>query len=147
MSLTAAWKEEGPGGKAPLPLTPAVVAATAEQQQRLAMGRNLVPGVCFVHRTRGFRGAILGYDPACHSPKLKAQPCYHCITDERDQGGGRLTIVAEEDIEVSLTAFPLQGELVDLLLVPSPALGGYVPGPKIEAALREQLVNGGMFDM
>ena len=44
VAFAAAWIEDGPGGKAPLPLTPAVLAATTVQQQRLARGRDLVPG-------------------------------------------------------------------------------------------------------
>eukprot|EP00928_Gymnodinium_smaydae_P072589 TRINITY_DN55929_c0_g1_i1.p1 TRINITY_DN55929_c0_g1~~TRINITY_DN55929_c0_g1_i1.p1 ORF type:complete len:266 (+),score=26.69 TRINITY_DN55929_c0_g1_i1:74-871(+) len=147
VALTAAWRESGPGGKAPLPLTPAVLAATTEQQQRLANGRWLVPGMCFVHKTLGFRGAIIGCDPWGSSRASRAQPQYHCVVDQRDMSDERTTLIAEEDVVTSTDAFPLQGALVDLLLIPCAALGGYLPGPKVEMALRQQLNNGGSFQL
>eukprot|EP00933_Yihiella_yeosuensis_P026881 TRINITY_DN2086_c0_g6_i1.p1 TRINITY_DN2086_c0_g6~~TRINITY_DN2086_c0_g6_i1.p1 ORF type:complete len:267 (+),score=44.00 TRINITY_DN2086_c0_g6_i1:19-819(+) len=147
-SLALGWKEKGPGGKAPLPLTPAVLSATSAQQQLLASGQFLVPGMCFVHKELGFRAAIVGCDPMCSADGLKSQPFYHCIVDAQDRpADGQLSLVAEQDIELSEKAFPIEGELVELLLVSCPPLRSYLPGPKLEKALKQQLEDGGIFSL
>jgi len=132
--------------------SPCWVAAAAE---RLAMGRNLVTGTCFVHRKFGYRGVVIACEPRCSGSaawqvqmgvnKLsrgEAQPFYHCLVDDRDRPGGQITLVAEENMEPSESAYPVQSPLLDLLFVRCDGLGGYLPSPQLEKALARQFTVG-----
>jgi len=128
---------------------------TVEQQARLAAGRRLVPGVCFVHRRFGYRGVVISCEPWCTAPAAwrrqmgvaslprgETQPFYHCAVDERDRPGGQITFVSEENIEPTDSSFPVQSHAADTLLVPCKELGGYLPGPRLETLLRGQRARG-----
>lgn len=143
--LRAAW--DGSFGF-PLP-------APSHLRERLAGGRSLVPGVCFKHRRTGCRGVILACEPRCTAPAMwkaqmgvaslaggEAQPFYHCAWDKRDRPETRVGFVAEENIDACEGIFPVQAALVDNLLVPCEALGGYFVGRKLEVKLQQQCMNG-----
>jgi len=128
---------------------------TLEQQARLAAGRRLVPGVCFVHRRFKYRGVVLACEPWCTAPgawrrmmdvaslpRGETQPFYHCCVDDRDRPAGQITFVSEENIEPTDAAFPVQTHIADLFLVPCKELGGYLPGPRLERLLRNQRAKG-----
>jgi hemimethylated DNA binding protein len=96
-------------------------------RKQLLAGQNIVPGVCFTHRTFGYRGVVIGHDSKCIArsswkaqmqvaqiPGGERQPFYHCIVDERDRPGGQLTYVAEVNVvpHFSERAFPVQADLI-----------------------------------
>lgn len=122
-----------------------------EQQARLAAGRRLVTGVCFVHRKFNYRGVIVACEPWCNAssawrermgvatlPRGETQPFYHCLVDDRDRPGGTATFVSEENIVPDASSFSVQNWLVDALLVPCKELGGYLPSPRLDVALQQQ---------
>merc|ERR1712083_867876 len=99
-----------------------------------------VIGACLVHRKFRYRGIILACEPWCTAPTAwraqmgvaslargESQPFYHCLVDERDRPGGQVTFVAEENVELSEVAFPVQSRASDVLFVRCEALGGYLP--------------------
>lgn len=119
---------------------------------RLAAGRNLVTGV---HRRFGYRRVIIACEPWCtgsaewkaqmgvtNLPGGEAQPFYHCLVDSRDRPGGQVTLVAEENMEPSDAAYPVQAPLVDVLFNPCDTLAGYLPSPLLQMALARQLADG-----
>eukprot|EP00192_Tetraselmis_astigmatica_P010606 CAMPEP_0117697588 /NCGR_PEP_ID=MMETSP0804-20121206/29318_1 /TAXON_ID=1074897 /ORGANISM="Tetraselmis astigmatica, Strain CCMP880" /LENGTH=359 /DNA_ID=CAMNT_0005511867 /DNA_START=166 /DNA_END=1245 /DNA_ORIENTATION=- len=145
--LQREWQSGGP-----LP-----AGATDSDAARLAAGRWLVPGVPCLHRRYGYRCVVIGCEPWCRAtgswrqaaslPRGESQPFYHCLVDERDRPGARLqtTFVAEENLDprplqagAFSLAFPLQSRLAERLLVRSDELRGYLPSPRLEAALRAQ---------
>lgn len=125
----------------------APLEAPAEQQIRLAAGRHIVPGVCIRHRRSGYRAIVLACEPWGRAPTVgqmklgrgglprKSQPVYHCLVDERDQEGGRLAFVTEEDIEVCEKTFPVRNRFASDLLMECPEIKGYLPGPGLLKAL------------
>merc|ERR1712129_236853 len=144
-SFKTSW--DGEGG-IPSDLTP-------EHRSRLAVGRFMVPGACFLHRRFGYRGVILACEAWCNAPASwraqmgvpllsggDTQPFYHCLVDARDRPGMPVTFVGEENIELSDSALPVASPLVDLLLVRCDALAGYLPSPALEEALRRQSADG-----
>eukprot|EP00928_Gymnodinium_smaydae_P031766 TRINITY_DN23210_c0_g1_i2.p1 TRINITY_DN23210_c0_g1~~TRINITY_DN23210_c0_g1_i2.p1 ORF type:complete len:373 (-),score=94.79 TRINITY_DN23210_c0_g1_i2:2-1120(-) len=139
--LQAAWRG---GFGFPLPVP-------SEQRERLLLGQNLVPGAVIVHRKFGYRGIILACEPWCVAaaawraqmgvPRLargEAQPFYHCLVDERDRPGGQVTFIAEENAEANDFAYPVEGKMHAQLFVPSAGIGGYLPSPQLQLALRRQ---------
>lgn len=145
MQLKLEWQSPGAANAA---LTPAQNAA-------LATGCWLVPGACFWHKKFEYRGVVLGFDPWCtypaawrarwvpNRPRGEAQPFYHCLVDERDRPGGQTRYVAEENMEPSDFIYPVHADLADMLLVRCDELGGYLPGPRLDEALRKQRAGGG----
>lgn len=123
---------------------------TRDQEVALSAGRELVAGVCFRHKKFDYRGVIMGHDPWCtyppawralwvpNRPHGEQQTFYHCVVDERDRPGKQSRYVAEENIELCQFVFPLQGELVDRLLICCDQLGGYLPGPQLEKTLQQR---------
>merc|ERR1719401_1109106 len=108
--------------------------------------------MCVKHRKFGYRGVVIACEPWCKAPVSwraqmganglpsgEAQSFYHCIVDERDRPGAQITFCAEENIEPSDLAFPVESALSGLLLMKSTELGGYLPGAKLEEALWKQL--------
>jgi len=139
VDLKSAWHEGSLPSKVSL-----------EQQGRLAAGRWLVPGMCISHKRFGYRGVVISCEPWCTGtsiwrermgvvrlPRGEAQPFYHCLVDDRDQSG-QMTFVAEENLEILDEAYPVQSNFVDEFLVNCSELPGYLPGPKLEEALRRQ---------
>jgi len=125
-----------------------------EGRARLAAGRWLVPGTCFRHRKFDYRGVVMGCDPWCtyptawratwvpNRPTGEAQPFYYCIVDERDRARGQTRYVAEENMEHDEVAFPAQAAIVDRFFDCCNELGCYLPGSRLEDALRRQQVCG-----
>lgn len=129
-----------------LPEVPAL-----EMEARLMAGKRFVPGVCFVHRRYGYRAVIVACEPCCNAPAAwkmtmgvanlprgELQPFYHCLVDERDRPGGQSTFVGEENIEPEAAAYPVQHRLTERLLVNCEELRGYLPGPLLDEAIRQQ---------
>lgn len=128
--LQSAW--EGDGG---IP-----ESAPEDVRMRLSRGKRLIPGACVVHMKQGYRAAVLACEPWCAAtaawrarnrtaalPEGEAQPFYLCLVDERDQPRGRFTLAAEESLQPSDAAFPMEGYVVDKLLRRCDVLGGYLP--------------------
>mmetsp|Transcript_31668 Transcript_31668/g.67282 ORF Transcript_31668/g.67282 Transcript_31668/m.67282 type:complete len:380 (-) Transcript_31668:39-1178(-) len=126
---------------------------TPEQQVRLAAGRTLVPGAVVKHRRHGYRGVIVACEPWANAAMARRlanggsaarlQPLYHVLVDERDTPPGFSTAahivpVAESDLEAHEAAFPVQGRLVNSLLVRREEIRGYLPGAPLKAAMRRQ---------
>jgi len=117
---------------------------TQEEQQRLAVGRQLTTGVCFVHREWNHRGVIIACEPWQDARAASGQglqdgkPGYYCLVDERNAAKGQLMFFKEDEIMPTTMAFPLQNSLIDELLVPCPEIGGYLPRPKLQQALERQ---------
>lgn len=118
---------------------------TQEQQQRLAAGRQLTIGVCFVHREWNHRGVIIACEPWHDASVASGQgpqdgtPGYYCLIDERNAAKGQSMFFREDEIMPTTMAFPLQNSIIEELLVPCPEIGGYLPRPKLEQALQRQL--------
>lgn len=119
-----------------------------ERQARLASGRHLVPGVPVVFRKRRCRGIVVGSEPWVGAtlarklpsgPASRLEPCYHVLLDERDVPGSKATLVPESELQAREDIFPIQGSHVDRLLVAHETLPCYLPGPLVEASLRQQL--------
>lgn len=122
----------------------AVPTASDEQRARLATGRNLVPGMCFVHRLDSYRGVILACEPWCTAPEAWRldmgveqlprkgdQPFYHCVV-ERGGISGSISFEAEDNIQLVFAgdenlAFPVSLPLVDGLFERCDKIGGYLP--------------------
>eukprot|EP00747_Dinoflagellata_sp_TGD_P028011 gnl/TRDRNA2_/TRDRNA2_132973_c0_seq1.p1 gnl/TRDRNA2_/TRDRNA2_132973_c0~~gnl/TRDRNA2_/TRDRNA2_132973_c0_seq1.p1 ORF type:complete len:425 (+),score=70.67 gnl/TRDRNA2_/TRDRNA2_132973_c0_seq1:73-1347(+) len=128
--------------------------ASLAQQARLFAGRRLVPGVCFKHSKYGYRGVIIGCEPWCNAPvawranmgianlpRGEQQPFYHCLADMRDRPG-QTTFVAEENLVPSAEAFPIEHPFVGELLIQCDEIQGYLPGPMLDEALKQQRVTG-----
>lgn len=134
-------------------------SCSTEQQDRLLPGKCLVPGVCFLHRRYGYRAVVISAEPWCTAtetwkrvmgvaglPHGEVQPFYHCLVDERDRPGGQTTFVGEENIISSDEVFPVENKHINYFFVPVEELGGYMPTPRLEDALRRQRSNGAPFD-
>lgn len=140
---------------------PPPAGASAEQQLRLAHGRELGPGTCFRHRRAGFHGVIVACEPWYNSPlarrpneignygPMQLQPFYHCLVDEGDKdicGGaafqledgttGPAMFVLEGEIEVCPDAFPVRNGVVKRMFRPSEEIRGYLPTQLLMDALR-----------
>eukprot|EP00446_Apocalathium_sp_SHHI-4_P023445 CAMPEP_0177273086 /NCGR_PEP_ID=MMETSP0367-20130122/66424_1 /TAXON_ID=447022 ORGANISM="Scrippsiella hangoei-like, Strain SHHI-4" /NCGR_SAMPLE_ID=MMETSP0367 /ASSEMBLY_ACC=CAM_ASM_000362 /LENGTH=146 /DNA_ID=CAMNT_0018729287 /DNA_START=96 /DNA_END=534 /DNA_ORIENTATION=+ len=131
------------------------LGSSLEQQARLAAGRGLATGVCFVHRVFQYRGVVVACEPWCTATAAwrqtmgaanlsrgETQPFHHCIVDDRDRPPGQTTFVSEENIVPTDEAFPVQSFLVDALLIPCPEIKGYLPRPRLEYALQRQRADG-----
>jgi len=128
-------------------------------RSRLLAGTKLVPGICFLHKTFGYRGVILGHDSKCIArtswkeamgvdeiPGGENQPYYHCIVDERDRPGGEITYVAEVNmIPDTSRAFPIQADLVQAFFIMCEEARGYIPRKRLAQLLDEQSEQGGRF--
>jgi hemimethylated DNA binding protein len=132
--------------------------ATLQRQLRLQAGRQLVPGVCFVHRRDGYRGVIIGCEPWCNAPAAwrssmnvaelprgEQQPFYNCLVD-LDDGHGQTAFVAEEDMEPTTDAYPIKSPFATTLLVECDEIQGYLVLPRLEEA-RLQQQEGGQFSL
>mmetsp|Transcript_29461 Transcript_29461/g.57714 ORF Transcript_29461/g.57714 Transcript_29461/m.57714 type:complete len:440 (+) Transcript_29461:42-1361(+) len=149
--LETQWKEGGP-----LPVS----LSGLFFRSRLLAGKDLVPGVCFIHRRFGYRGVVIGHESKCLAmPRWKVtmgvdtipggekQPFYHCIVDDRDRPRGQMTYVAEVNLlpDFSGRAFPLESDLAKLLLIGCEEVCGYRPGRELLQMLRRLRADGGRF--
>eukprot|EP00803_Ostreobium_quekettii_P006382 evm.model.scf_878EXC.8 EVM.evm.TU.scf_878EXC.8 scf_878EXC:48023-48715(+) len=116
--------------------------------EALEIGRGMFPGQTFRHRRYRYRGVIWKADAACKATESwiqamgvrglgrgAGQPFYQCLVDERDRPGGQTTYVAEENVELSVEAFPVRHGLVGAFFVEVPALRCYVGTEELERAL------------
>jgi len=119
-----------------------------EVRERLLLGKELVPGVCVVHRRFRYRAVVVGCEAHCTAPgawraqmrvaslpKGGQQPFYHCAVDARDRPGNQLTFVAEENLEISHSVYPLHVDAARPLLDPCDAMKAYLPSPSLLQAL------------
>merc|ERR1712008_345244 len=128
-------------------------AATPEQEAILTAGRNVVPGVCFVHRQLHYRGVVVGCEPYNNTTEAwkkvrranpsitfdrgETQPFYHCLVDTHDRPV-QSTFVAEENVQTSAEAYPVAHPGCEQLLVAADSLAGYLPSPRLEGILNRQ---------
>jgi len=116
----------------------------------LELGRGMFPGQVFVHKKYGYRGVIWKADPSCKSeeswiemmgvrrmPRGAEQPFYHCLVDQRDRPGQQTTYVAEENIELSKDAYPVEHSLMRTFFIEVPALKCYLGSDALEEAGRQ----------
>eukprot|EP00930_Biecheleria_cincta_P098977 TRINITY_DN9062_c0_g1_i1.p1 TRINITY_DN9062_c0_g1~~TRINITY_DN9062_c0_g1_i1.p1 ORF type:complete len:367 (+),score=62.99 TRINITY_DN9062_c0_g1_i1:60-1103(+) len=127
-----------------------------EHRQRLLEGKFIVPGSCVLHHKLRYRAVVLACEPWCTAtPEWRAshlssrslrwgeeQPFYHCIVDERDRDSSeeldQVAFLAEEEIQSSDFAFPVQSSLQFSLLLHSEVLGAYLPNKGLVEALQAQ---------
>eukprot|EP00873_Tetraselmis_striata_P016296 jgi/Tetstr1/436560/TSEL_002714.t1 len=109
----------------------------AEEAASLAAGRGgSCPG-CPACTDATATAALRSMMGVATLPRGETQPFYHCIVDERDRPGSQVTFVGEENLEPNGAAFPLEGRLMEPLLVQCDEARGYQPSPRLEAVLRD----------